>query len=279
MSMTHHFLILKFLPLPRLLTHPPYRRGELLLGVLSTSEHIEFLWVLLCRFAFFPHSSKPFVEYLPLARPLAIGWPYALGTILLASLYQSMGKYVSEIPYQRVGGALSFVQIWLFAYFPELSGADSFLSMSLDLSVAQSIRIISSPSFFFSFLSLVDTSLSQLYLKPDTISSPTWQQILNSSTPYLLDFKYSSAFLSTVCRVLISGGCYTFSPQLSSSSIVFLPFLWACQFIFTHFIPSFPSLPSGPPMIALVEQLIQSYQTPTCGLKTIMLSNVESFST
>ena len=46
------------------------------------------------------------MKYLPLARALAIGRPYALGTILLASLYQSMGKYVSELPYQRVGGAL-----------------------------------------------------------------------------------------------------------------------------------------------------------------------------
>ena len=43
------------------------------------------------------------MEYIPLARALAIGWPYGLGTVLLASLYQSMGKYVSELPYQRVG--------------------------------------------------------------------------------------------------------------------------------------------------------------------------------
>ena len=58
---------------------------------------------------------------------------------------------MSEIPYQRVGRALWFVQIWLFAYFPELSGADFFSSMSLGLSVAQSIRTISldSLSFFF----------------------------------------------------------------------------------------------------------------------------------
>ena len=43
------------------------------------------------------------MEYIPLARALSIGWPYGLGTVLLASLYQSMGKYVSELPYQRVG--------------------------------------------------------------------------------------------------------------------------------------------------------------------------------
>ena len=113
------------------------------------------------------------MEYLPLARALSIKWPYALSTILLASLYQSMGKYVSELPYQRVGGALWFVQIWVFAYFPELLGVDSFPSMSLGLSAAQSIKAISSYSLSSIFLSLTDHSLSQLYLKTDTISSPT----------------------------------------------------------------------------------------------------------
>ena len=122
---------------------------------------------------------------------------------------------------------------------------------------------LNSLSFFF--LSLADLSLSQLYLKPDTISNPTWKQILNSSTPYLLDFKYSSTFVNTIYKVLISRGCYVFSPYLSSSSTVFLPYLpclWARQFRFTQFIPSFPSLPSGPPIATLVEQLTQSYQTP-----------------
>ena len=141
--------------------------------VLSITKHIEFPWVLFYRFVFFPHSGKPSIEYLPLARALAIGKPYALGTILLASLYQSIGKYVSELPYQRVEGALWFVQIWLFAYFPKLSGVDSFPSMSLGLSATQSIRTISSDSLSSFFIGLVDRSLSQVYLKPDTISSPT----------------------------------------------------------------------------------------------------------
>ena len=213
-----------------------------------------------------------------MARAFAIERPYALGTFFLASLYQAMGKYVTKVPYHRVGGALWFVQIWLFAYFLELSSVDSFPSLPLGLSTTQSIRIISTNSLSSFFLSLANHSLSQLYLKPDTISRTSWQQILSSSTPYLLDFKYLSAFLNTICRVLISRVCYAFSPQLSSSSIVFLPYLWACQFGFTQFIPSFPSLPSKPPTIALVDQLTQSYQIPTYGLKTIMLSNVASFS-
>ena len=72
-------------------------------GVPFTTEKIEFIWVLLCRFIFFPHSGMPSMEYLPLARVISIWQPYAFGTILLASLYQSMGKYVSELPYQSVG--------------------------------------------------------------------------------------------------------------------------------------------------------------------------------
>ena len=43
------------------------------IGVPSTTEHIEFLWVLFFHFVFFPHSSKPSMEYLPLAKVLSIG--------------------------------------------------------------------------------------------------------------------------------------------------------------------------------------------------------------
>ena len=58
------------------------------------------------------------MEYLPLAKTLALGRPYALGTLLLASVYQAMSKYVSDEPYHKIGGVLWFVQMWFFAYFP-----------------------------------------------------------------------------------------------------------------------------------------------------------------
>ena len=132
---------------------------------------------------------------------------------------------MTEVPYHRLGGALWFVQIWLFAYLLELSSADSFPSMSLGLSVAQSIRTIYTNSLSFFFLSLENRSLSQLYLKPNTISSLSWHQILSSSTPYLLDFKYPSSFLNTFYRVMIFRGCYAFFAQLSSYSGIFLPYL------------------------------------------------------
>ena len=48
---------------------------------------------------FFVTSGKPAMVYLPLAKTLILGWPYALGTLLLASVYQAMSKYISDEPY------------------------------------------------------------------------------------------------------------------------------------------------------------------------------------
>ena len=64
------------------------------------------------------------MEYLPLVKALVVGRPFALGTILLTSVYQAMRKYVYDEPFHRVGSTLWFVQMWLFAYFPELLGQD-----------------------------------------------------------------------------------------------------------------------------------------------------------
>ena len=60
------------------------------------------------------------MEYLPLAKTLALGQPYALGTLLLASVYQAMSKYKFNKHYHRVGGALWFVQMYLYTYFLEI---------------------------------------------------------------------------------------------------------------------------------------------------------------
>ena len=45
-------------------------------------EHVEFLWILLCKYVFFHYSGKPAMAYLPLAKKLALGLLYALGTLL-----------------------------------------------------------------------------------------------------------------------------------------------------------------------------------------------------
>ena len=46
------------------------------------------------------------MKYLPLTKTLALGRPYALGTLFLVSINQAMSKYVYDEPYHKVGGAL-----------------------------------------------------------------------------------------------------------------------------------------------------------------------------
>ena len=70
---------LLWFPLPLRLRTPPV-------------ELVEFLWVLVCRCVFFPTFEKLAMKYLPLAKTLALGQSYALGTLLLASVYQAMCK-------------------------------------------------------------------------------------------------------------------------------------------------------------------------------------------
>ena len=84
------------------------------------------------------------MEYLPLTKTLALGRPYALGTLLLASVYQAMSKNVFHDPYHKVGGFLWFVHMWLFVYFPELSDREPTSYKTLGLHVAHSLSIIRS---------------------------------------------------------------------------------------------------------------------------------------
>ena len=133
------------------------------------AKHVEFLWVLLCRYVFFPSSRKPTMEYLPLAKTLALGWPNALGTLLLASVYQAMSKYAYDKPYHKVGGALWFIQMWLFAYFPELSDREPTFYKTLGLHVAHSLRTMPSDDLMSFFLGLVDRALIHLYLRLDYV--------------------------------------------------------------------------------------------------------------
>ena len=109
------------------------------LGIPYAIEHVEFLWVLLCRYVFFLNSGKLAMDYLPLAKTLALGRPYALGTLLLALIYQAMSKYLSDKPYHRVGGVLWFVKLWLFAYFLDLSNREPTSYKSLGLHTVHSL--------------------------------------------------------------------------------------------------------------------------------------------
>ena len=151
----------------------------------SMDEHVEFLWILLYRYVFFPSFGKPAMEHLPLAKTHALGKPYALGTLLLALFYQAMSKYVSDEPYHKVGGSLWFVQMWFFTYFPELSDREPTSYKTLELHVTHSLRMISSYDLMSFFLGIVDRALVHLYLRPDYVHISAWNQIMASSQPYL----------------------------------------------------------------------------------------------
>ena len=135
-------------------------------GIPSIIEHVEFLWVLLCICIFFRISRKLAMEYLPLARTFDLGRPYALDTLLLTSVYQTMSKYVSSEPYHRVGDALWFIQMWLLAYFLELSNREPISFKTLGLHAVHSLRIMPFDDLMSFFLGLVDQALLHLFLRP-----------------------------------------------------------------------------------------------------------------
>ena len=109
------------------------------------------------------------MEYLPLAKTLSLSWPYVLGTLLLASVYQAMSKYVFDEPYHKVGGALWFVQMWFFAYFPKFSNREPTSYKTLELHVMHSLCKMQSDDLMSLFLGLVDRALVHLYLRLDSV--------------------------------------------------------------------------------------------------------------
>ena len=67
-----------------------------------------------------------------------------------------MSKYVFNEPYHRVGSALWFIQMWLFAYFPKLLDKEPTSYKTLGLQVAHSLRTMPSNDIMSFFLGLVD---------------------------------------------------------------------------------------------------------------------------
>ncbi|KZV43274.1 hypothetical protein F511_36015 [Dorcoceras hygrometricum] len=69
----------------------------------SVTEHIMFLWVLVCQYVCCPISGKPSAEYLPLACSLSTVKVYNLAAMLLGSFYQGMNSCVANNPLSRLG--------------------------------------------------------------------------------------------------------------------------------------------------------------------------------
>ena len=80
-----------------------------LTGKPSAEEHIAFLWVLICQYIFCPSSSRPSMEYLPLAKALINGDHVALGCVFIGILYSILRKIVSREPFHYLGGGAWFL--------------------------------------------------------------------------------------------------------------------------------------------------------------------------
>ena len=89
-----------------------------------------------------------------------------------------MSKDVYDEPYHKVGGALRFIQMWFFAYFPELSDREPTSYKTLGLLVTHSLRTMPSNDLMSFFLGLVDWALIHLYLRLDSVHISAWNQIL-----------------------------------------------------------------------------------------------------
>ena len=92
-----------------------------------------------------------------------------------------MSKYVYDEPYHKVGGALWFVQMWFFAYFPELFDREPTSYKTLGLHVVHSLRTMPSNDLMSFFLGLVDRALVHLCMRLDSIHILAWNQIPASS--------------------------------------------------------------------------------------------------
>ena len=86
-----------------------------------------------------------------------------------------MSKYVSNEPYHKVGGALWFVQMWLFSYFPKLSNKEPTSYKTLGLYVMHSLRTMPSDDLMSFFLDLVERALVLLFFRPDSVHISTWK--------------------------------------------------------------------------------------------------------
>ncbi|XP_024172048.2 uncharacterized protein LOC112178068 [Rosa chinensis] len=86
-------------------------------------EHAAFLFYWLCKYVFCCKSGQCPRDYAAIAEALASGTKLALGPFVLAHLYRSLHRIVTDRMNPNVGGPLWMFQLWLRTYFPQLSVA------------------------------------------------------------------------------------------------------------------------------------------------------------
>ena len=100
----------------RFLTKYKQNFGE----VITFEEETCFYLYWLCKFLINSPSKRIITYYLPLVIALANKHKLALGPFFLGSMYRTMFLATTQ-PKESIGGPLWFIQLWAYAYFPQLS--------------------------------------------------------------------------------------------------------------------------------------------------------------
>lgn len=201
-----------------------------LVSVPTVTEHILFLWVLVCKFIFSPAGGKPTMEYHTLARSLAIGPSFALGTLLLGSTYHALRKCVTDDPVSKMDGSLWFVQLWLLAYFPELRHPDSDCNFSngfVGSSLMQCTLDVQDP--FATILLLGrERDSSLLFILTHNHHLPSWIHCQTAPLTFVRDYLF--CHFVTHREIIVCGTQRALSPHASpdaSRLMCLQPLLWS----------------------------------------------------
>ena len=88
--------------------------------VITFKEETCFYLFWLCKFLINSPLKRIITYYLPIAIALANKHKLALAPFFLGSVYRSMFLFTNE-PKDSIGGPLWFIQLWAYAYFPQLA--------------------------------------------------------------------------------------------------------------------------------------------------------------
>ena len=88
--------------------------------VITFEEETCFYLYWFCKFLINSSSKRVVTYYLPIAVALANRHKVALGPFFLGSVYRTMFLATTK-PKESIGGPLWFIQLWAYAYFPQLA--------------------------------------------------------------------------------------------------------------------------------------------------------------
>lgn len=248
-----------------------------LVSVPTVTEHIQFLWVLVCKFIICPAGGKPTMEYLPLARSLAIGPSFALGTLLLGSTYHALRKCVTDDPVSKMDGSLWFVQLWLLANFPELRHPDcNFPNGFVGSSLMQWTLDVQDP--FATILLLGrERDSSLLFILTHNHHLPSW--IHCQTAPLTLVRDYLFCHFVTHREIIVCGTQQALCPSSTPPFLeVYCPQMGSRQLGLESCVPRFEFARNPPD--PLPQEQLQSYgrdESVSCPVQPLSFSERDMF--